>query len=278
MMEKTLTLPRLGETMEEGTVLAWSKITGEEYDRGDILLELETDKMVVEVPALEDGKILEILAEEGAVIGIGEPIARVEVESTDSSNATDADPTSESKTTPPNAADSDPTSESKVIPPKKEKPTSTEQDEDPDLEEEIDPDLDQLFLKTSAGQKQVRATPAARRIAARSGMELHQIQGTGPFGRISVEDVRKTLAREVPKPEAVKNESILADPNASEASLESEALNISYLRKGPSGKTPLVFLHGFGADLNSWRFNVSLLSKSREVWSLDLPGHGDSWE
>ena len=84
MMEKTLTLPRLGETMEEGTVLAWSKITGEEYDRGDILLELETDKMVVEVPALEDGRILEILAEEGAVIGIGEPIARVEVESTDS--------------------------------------------------------------------------------------------------------------------------------------------------------------------------------------------------
>ena len=59
MMEKTLTLPRLGETMEEGTVLAWSKISGEEYDRGDILLELETDKMVVEVPALEDGKILE---------------------------------------------------------------------------------------------------------------------------------------------------------------------------------------------------------------------------
>ena len=45
-----------------------------------------------------------------------------------------------------------------------------------------------------------------------------------------------------------------------------------------SGKTPLVFLHGFGADLNSWRFNVSLLAKSREVWSLDLPGHGDSWE
>ena len=278
MMEKTLTLPRLGETMEEGTVLAWSKITGEEYDRGDILLELETDKMVVEVPALEDGKILEILAEEGAVIGIGEPIARVEVESTDLSNATVSDPTSESKTTPPNAADSDPTSESKVIPPKKEKPTSTEQDEDPDLEEEIDPDLDQLFLKTSAGQKQVRATPAARRIAARSGMELHQIQGTGPLGRISGEDVRKTLDREVPKPEAVKKETIHAEPNVVEASMESEALNISYLRKGPSGKTPLVFLHGFGADLNSWRFNVSLLAKSREVWSLDLPGHGDSWE
>ena len=83
MMEKTLTLPRLGETMEEGTVLAWSKISGEEYDRGDILLELETDKMVVEVPALEDGKILEILADEGAVVAIGEPIARVEVESSE---------------------------------------------------------------------------------------------------------------------------------------------------------------------------------------------------
>ena len=74
MMEKTLTLPRLGETMEEGTVLTWSKISGEEYDRGDILLELETDKMVVEVPALEDGKILEILADEGAVVAIGDSV------------------------------------------------------------------------------------------------------------------------------------------------------------------------------------------------------------
>ena len=71
MMEKTLTLPRLGETMEEGTVLAWSKISGEEYDRGDILLELETDKMVVEVPALEDGKILEIWRKKGRWLPLG---------------------------------------------------------------------------------------------------------------------------------------------------------------------------------------------------------------
>ena len=99
MMEKTLTLPRLGETMEEGTVLAWSKISGEEYDRGDILLELETDKMVVEVPALEDGKILEILADEGAVVAIGEPIARVEVESSEAVFEADSVP----ETTPQSA-------------------------------------------------------------------------------------------------------------------------------------------------------------------------------
>ena len=102
MMEKTLTLPRLGETMEEGTVLAWSKISGEEYDRGDILLELETDKMVVEVPALEDGKILEILADEGAVVDIGEPIARVEVESSEAVIEADSVPgTSPQSTTTP---------------------------------------------------------------------------------------------------------------------------------------------------------------------------------
>ena len=100
MMEKTLTLPRLGETMEEGTVLAWSKISGEEYDRGDILLELETDKMVVEVPALEDGKILEILADEGAVVAIGEPIARVEVESSESVAEVDSVPQTSPHSTP----------------------------------------------------------------------------------------------------------------------------------------------------------------------------------
>ena len=127
MMEKTLKLPRLGETMEEGPVLAWSKISGEEYDRGDILLELETDKMVVEVPALEDGKILEILAEEGAVVAIGEPIARVEVESSEAVIE----------------ADSVPETTLQSVPPPQEQPSTTtpspsqEVDEEEDLEVEI---------------------------------------------------------------------------------------------------------------------------------------------
>ena len=67
MKEKIFSLPRMGETMEEGTVLNWLKSPGDSFKRGEVLLELETDKMVVEVPALEDGDLLEILASESKV-------------------------------------------------------------------------------------------------------------------------------------------------------------------------------------------------------------------
>ena len=262
MMEKTLTLPRLGETMEEGTVLAWSKISGEEYDRGDILLELETDKMVVEVPALEDGKILEILADEGAVVAIGEPIARVEVESSEAVAEADSVPETTQQSTP--------------IP--QEQPSTTTPSPSQEVDEEEDLDLGGLFIKSSEVPERIRASPAARRIASKSGLSLNQIKGTGPLGRISGDDVRRSISRGVSDPVVTKPEIAEIESTINETVLESDALNISYLRKGPSGKTPLVFLHGFGADLNSWRFNVSLLAKTREVWSLDLPGHGASWD
>ena len=146
------------------------------------------------------------------------------------------------------------------------------------MDEEEDLALGRLFIKSSGVPERVRATPAARRIASKSGLTLNEIKGTGPLGRISGDDVRRSISKGdsdsvITKPEINEIESTI-----NETVLESDALNISYLRKGPSGKTPLVFLHGFGADLNSWRFNVSLLAKTREVWSLDLPGHGASWD
>ena len=56
--EKTLTLPRLGETMERGTIIAWRKAVGDSFERGELLFEVETDKTAVDVPALESGILL----------------------------------------------------------------------------------------------------------------------------------------------------------------------------------------------------------------------------
>ena len=77
MKEKIFSLPRMGETMEEGTVLTWFKSPGDSFKRGEVLLELETDKMVVEVPALEDGDLLEILASEQSTVEIGSSLALI---------------------------------------------------------------------------------------------------------------------------------------------------------------------------------------------------------
>src|SRR5690606_38315680 len=76
----TLLMPRLGETMEEGTIVRWLVAPGAAYARGDALLEIETDKTVAEVPALSDGRLVEQLVAEGARVAVGAPIATVEGE------------------------------------------------------------------------------------------------------------------------------------------------------------------------------------------------------
>src|SRR5262245_22726798 len=79
MAEIDLPLPRLGETMEEGRIITWLKQPGDKFKRGEILLEVETDKTVVEVPALQDGVMVRHLAGEADLIPVDAPIARIEI-------------------------------------------------------------------------------------------------------------------------------------------------------------------------------------------------------
>lgn len=76
----TLTLPRLGETMEEARVTAWLVAPGETYKRGDVLMEVETDKTVVEVPAMADGTLATQLVAEGEMVALDQPFAEVDQE------------------------------------------------------------------------------------------------------------------------------------------------------------------------------------------------------
>ncbi|MGE4248437.1 MAG: acetoin dehydrogenase dihydrolipoyllysine-residue acetyltransferase subunit [Parvibaculaceae bacterium] len=79
MTSRTLTMPRLGETMEEGTIVGWLVAPGQAFQRGAALLEIETDKTVVEYPALGDGVLEATLAAPGDQVSVGAPIARVTV-------------------------------------------------------------------------------------------------------------------------------------------------------------------------------------------------------
>lgn len=73
-----LVLPRLGETMDEARVTLWLKAPGEAFRRGEILLEVETDKTAVEVPALYDGTLIAQLVAPGEIVALDQPIAQVE--------------------------------------------------------------------------------------------------------------------------------------------------------------------------------------------------------
>ena len=70
-------MPRLSDSMEEGTVLRWLKAVGDEVKRGDELVEIETDKANMTYEATDEGTLIEILAEEGETLPIGEAIARI---------------------------------------------------------------------------------------------------------------------------------------------------------------------------------------------------------
>lgn len=156
----TLTLPRLGETMDEARVVAWLVAPGAEYRRGDVLMEVETDKTTVEVPALADGRMVAHRVEPGEVVALGAPIAEVE-----SAAETDASGggISAKKTPDEDAAGVEDAGAARG--------PSTRGGPEP------------------APVGRVAASPAARALARRLGTGLEGIAGTGRGGRVSGADV-----------------------------------------------------------------------------------------
>ena len=164
-MSTELRLPRLGETMEEGIVVTWNLSEGESFERGDTLLEVETDKMVAEVPALESGTLLEILVEEQTKVKVGDILALI-------------DPSEKSSR-------------------KIEIPTKTEQVPSQNTPEPLPASNDSSqSLAHDENLELIRAIPGARRLAKRYGIDLKTVSGTGPAGRIDRSDVVKAFQNE----------------------------------------------------------------------------------
>ena len=155
-MSSVFKLPLLGETMETGRVAQWLKQPGQSFTRGETIVEIETDKTVVEVPALSDGTLVEILADKGVELKVGEPLCVIE------SNAS-ASLASPSVVVPSEAA----------APPPAEAPAR----------EAVEPPQSQ------SGGRRVRATPRARRLARERGIAIAEIVGAGRRGRVEVLDV-----------------------------------------------------------------------------------------
>ena len=77
-MEKEITLPRLGETMEKGNISKWLIKEDETFERGQTIAEIESDKTIIELPALEDGILIKILVKENEEVDVGTTIAMYE--------------------------------------------------------------------------------------------------------------------------------------------------------------------------------------------------------
>jgi pyruvate dehydrogenase E2 component (dihydrolipoamide acetyltransferase) len=161
-MSVDVTMPRLSDSMEEGTVLRWLKSVGDEVKRGDELVEIETDKANMTYEATDEGTLLEIVAEEGSTLPIGEPIARIGEPGEASSNGG-------SRTEQPQREAQRPEPEQ---PPA---PAATRERPAP--------------APSADGDGRVKASPVARRMARELNVELDRVQGSGPGGRIVKADV-----------------------------------------------------------------------------------------
>jgi pimeloyl-ACP methyl ester carboxylesterase len=233
MPEKELRLPRMGETMDEGTIAAWLKQPGEKFRRGETLVEVESDKTYVEIPALEDGEIVRHLVSPGETVAVDRPIAVILT---------------------PNTAASQPSRQPLI-----QETISTEHKTTAPLRS-----------SEAAAVPKTRASPAARRTAKKLGIDITEISGTGPRGRVSGSDVIQqagvlpNLSRHSPAP-----------AGAAEPASHAES-NRRVFRWGTRQLGVCVLLHGFAGDPSTWRRTGEFLAdQGFEVVAVELPGHGN---
>ena len=192
-MATEILMPALSPTMEEGTLAKWMVKEGDTVSSGDILAEIETDKATMEFEAVDEGVIGKILIAEGTEgVKVNTPIA-VLLEEGES-----ADDIGDVSAPAPAAA-----------------PAAAQSDEAPEAEAAASAAPAPAAPQTTDGTR-IFASPLARRIAADKGLDLTQISGTGPHGRIVKADVEKATAApkaaEAPKAAAAAPAAAAAAP------------------------------------------------------------------
>ena len=189
-------MPKLSDTMEEGTVLDWKKQDGDEVQKGDVLAEIESDKASFEIEAEADG-VLHIVVDKGSPVPVGQQIATIGGEPAAPKEAEPASDEEQGEAKAPAEPAEEPAEEPAAA--AQEEP-GREPREEPEAEPEEEPaaraEAATAEKKSSeppaerAGARDgVKASPLARRLAREMGVELSSLTGSGPEGRIVKEDV-----------------------------------------------------------------------------------------
>ncbi len=163
-------MPKLSDTMTEGTLVSWKKKKGDKVSAGEVIAEIETDKATMEWESPEDGTLTEIYVEEGGKVNVGDKIAFIGGEGEEALKK-------EEKKEPEKREEK---SEEKT-----EKPAPAEK-----KEKETAPPQEKKKPPARTEEARVKASPVARRVAAELGVDLASVKGTGPEGRVTETDVR----------------------------------------------------------------------------------------
>ncbi|CAN5530992.1 acetoin dehydrogenase dihydrolipoyllysine-residue acetyltransferase subunit [soil metagenome] len=235
-MPTIVKMPKWGLTMTAGTVVDWISAEGSEVSEGEPLLIVETEKAVDDVPAPADGILYRIVAGSGSEVPVSAPVAVILAPG--ESLSEDELTALVSAASPAAAAPAGSGSGSKA--PREARSASRDR------------------------SGRVNASPAARKLAAELGVDLADVDATGPGGRITSDDVERAASGADD-----------AGPEERDIPIANDR-HIHALIAGPHTAQPILFLHGLGGSLGSWQIVLGGLAGQYRVVALDLPGHGAS--
>ena len=174
-------MPKMGDAMEEGTLVKWLMSEGDEVSEGDAIAEIETDKVTMELEAEDAGTLAQLIAGEGEDVAVGQPIAFIQAE---------GEEVPEQSSSGGQAAAEEGGDEGGA-----QAQTATQTEDAPEGEEEQEqaeaPSGGEANGQQSNGQ--YRASPIVRRLAGENDLDLSKIEGSGPAGRIVERDVRAAM-------------------------------------------------------------------------------------
>jgi pyruvate dehydrogenase E2 component (dihydrolipoamide acetyltransferase) len=195
-MAEVVKMPRMSDTMTEGTIVSWNKKVGDKIKTGDVLAEIETDKAVMDFESYLDGILLYIGAEKGTAVAVDQVIAVIGKEGEDYKAVLASAPTPAAK---PAEAKKEATPQQAAAPAATPKPVEAKNSSQTATATAA-PQPAQVA--TSGDDSKIKASPLAKKIAAENGIDLKKISGTGGDGRIIKRDVEKIKPGTQQKPAA----------------------------------------------------------------------------
>ena len=217
-MAITVEMPRMSDTMEEGTLIKWHTSVGQEVSSGDILADIETDKATQELQAWDDGTIAKLLVEEGATLAVGEALLILAEEGESVENA--AASAGEAKSASGGG--------------KAEKSASGNGEDTSGAGGTATAVAEAPKATPAASGGKLRVSPVARKIADEAGLDLNKLSGSGPSGRIIKRDVLQAIEggdTESATSSPAATTSTSAAPAVDAIKLEAKTIAVSNMRK-----------------------------------------------
>jgi pyruvate dehydrogenase E2 component (dihydrolipoyllysine-residue acetyltransferase) len=219
-MPITIEMPKLSDTMTEGTLVRWIKKVGDNVEVGDVLAEVETDKATMEMEAFDEGVLAEICVQDGNKVEVGQKLAILlgKGEKTDSGAP---------KSVPENKTAVEKKENKTAAPPPKE---TIDTEEPARTQGQHDSESAPTAPMEAAPSDRIKASPLAKKIAAEKGVDLGSLHGSGPGGRIVRDDVL-AASKSTPPRQEITPQPAAQKPPAFVPALEDKKLPLSGMRK-----------------------------------------------